>query len=97
MNNLKYSYKLLPGQGYVGLVNGKRFTGIYDERDVQELKNELQRLQELDIQASKKRQQKQASEQNKSFRDRMKEHNPSFAQKYEDFLAKNKSSNLGNI
>lgn len=89
MNNLKYSYKLIPGQGYTGLVNGKRFTGVYDERDLEELKQELQRLQKLDTDAIKIKEQKREIENNKSFRDHMREHDPKFTKAYEDFLAKN--------
>lgn len=88
MNNLKYSYKLIPGQGYVGLVNGKRFTGVYDERDLEELKQELQRLQKLETDATRARTQKQEIENNKSFRDRMRDHDPKFTKAYEDFLSK---------
>lgn len=89
MNNLKYSYKLIPGQGYIGLVNGKRFTGVYDERDLEELKQELQRLQKLENDAFKSRSEKQKIEDSKSFRDHMREHDPKFTKAYEDFLTKN--------
>jgi hypothetical protein len=89
MSNLKYSYKLIQGQGYVGLVNGKRFTGVYDERDLGELKAELQKLQKLDDESSQVQTQKRETENNKSFREWMRECNPKFTQAYEDFLAKN--------
>jgi hypothetical protein len=85
---LKYSYKLIPGQGYIGLVNGKRFTGTYDERDLGELKTELQRLQTLEDQSTKAKQEKQSTEQNKPFREWMRQHNPKFTKAYEDFLSK---------
>jgi len=38
----RYTYKYFPGQGYAGLVNGKKFTPFYDERDLEELKSKLQ-------------------------------------------------------
>lgn len=39
----KYTYKFFPGQGYRGFVNDKPFTGFYDERDLSELKELLQK------------------------------------------------------
>jgi hypothetical protein len=87
---MNYTYKFFPGRGYAGLVNGKIFTGYYDERDLEELKSKLQNLEN---QTTKDKQEKQKTEKNKSFREWMRQHNPSFTQKYEEFLAKKNSFN----
>ena len=74
----KYTYKLYPGQGYAGLVNGKKFTGFYDERDLEELKDKLSKLENQESQNQQQIKQKQDIENNKSFRDKMRELSPKF-------------------
>ena len=81
----KYTYQLYPGQGYRGLVNGKPFTGFYDERDLSELKDLLQ----------KEEQKRQEEENNKSkplsFREHLiKNADPEFVKDYLEYI-KNKS------
>ena len=80
---MNYTYKFFPGRGYAGLVNGKIFTGYYDERDLEELKNLLQKKEDdyknkASLSAKKKEEIK-----NKSFRDYMRDVNPKLAFEYE--------------
>jgi hypothetical protein len=89
---LKYSYKLIPGQGYVGFVNNKRFTGTYDERDLQELKSYLNKLQELENQSQESKTKQKETNSNKSFREWMVETNPKLASAYEQHLQKKAKS-----
>jgi hypothetical protein len=82
----KYTYKLYPGQGYAGLVNGKKFTGFYDERDLEELKDELSELEKQETESHQQINRKREEENNKSFRDKMRELSPKFTAEYEKWL-----------
>lgn len=83
--NYNYVYKYFPGRGYAGFVNSKRFTGFYDERDLNELKDLLKNEEE------KRKQEKKNTSQQLSFRDFLIKHgDPEFVQGYLDYVAKKK-------
>lgn len=79
----KYTYRFFPGQGYAGFVNNKRFTGFYDERDLDDLKLRL-RKEEDDRENEVK-----AQPQKLSFRDYLIKHgDPEFVKDYLEYTAK---------
>lgn len=81
----KYTYKYFPGQGYAGFVNNKRFTGFYDERDLDELKQKLQHEER------KREEEKKKTSSAISFRDYLIKHgDPEFVKDYLEYVAKKK-------
>jgi hypothetical protein len=80
-----YSYKYFPGRGYAGFVNNKRFTVFYDERDLGELKERLQREEEA-------RERESAAVPKKlSFRDHLIKHgDPDFVKDYLEYISRKK-------
>lgn len=82
-----YTYKYFPGQGYKGFVNNKPFTGFYDERDLQELKDRL-------AEEERKRDEEEKSKPEPlSFREYLIKHgDPEFVKDYLEYQAsKNKA------
>jgi hypothetical protein len=78
-----YSYKYFPGRGYAGFVNGKKFTGFYDERDLEELKERLRTEEDKRENEAKKPQ------QDLSFRDYLVKHgDPEFVKDYLEYVAR---------
>jgi len=78
-----YTYKHFPGQGYKGFVDNKPFTGFYDERDLQELKDRLE-------EEERKRDEEEKSKPLPlSFRDYLVKHgDPEFVKGYLEYQAK---------
>lgn len=81
----RYYYKYFPGRGYAGFVNGKRFTGFYDERDLNDLKILLQNEEKKrEIERTNSSQTQQLS-----FRDYLiKYGDPEFVKDYLEYKAK---------
>jgi|688.fasta_scaffold375673_3 hypothetical protein len=79
----RYTYKYFPGQGYAGFVNNKRFTGFYDERDLDELKAKLRKEEE-----NRENETKNVPPE-LSFRDYLIKHgDPEFVKDYLDYISK---------
>ena len=79
----RYTYKYFPGLGYAGFVNNKRFTGFYDERDLDELKSLLQKEEE------KREKEKDLVPPQLSFREYLiKYGDPEFVRDYLEYTAK---------
>lgn len=79
----RYTYKYFPGQGYAGFVNNKRFTGFYDERDLDELKTKLRKEE------AKREEEAKVTPAKLSFRDYLIKHgDPEFVRDYLEYIGK---------
>ena len=82
-----YTYKYFPGQGYKGFVNNKPFTGFYDERDLQELKDRLE------VEERKREEEEKNKPEPLSFREYLLKHgDPEFVKYHLDYQAKKNNS-----